>query len=579
MTGRIPDETLQAIRDRVSLVEVVSTHVALRKAGRNYLGLCPFHSEKTPSFTVSEERGLFHCFGCGAGGTVFTFLMKMERLDFPEAVEQLAKRAGVKLPERTVSGPAQALRERLYGLNEQAARFFAECLNGAAGANARSYLARRGLTKETIERVGLGYAPPNGSVLATWLARRKLPLELALQLGLIGRSGDGRTYDKFRARIMFPIRDARGRVIAFGGRSLGDEQPKYLNSPESAIFRKGDTLYGLCEAREAIREADRAVLVEGYMDALMLVQEGVPYAVATLGTALTVSQLRLLRRFSTNVIAFFDGDDAGRNAATRAFALCIEAGVWGRAAFLPQDFDPDSYVRQHGAEATIELLDQAVPLFDFYLQRVARPGASLPEQARAAQEVSRVLARASDPFERDLLVRRAAAYLGVSEEVLRGGARIAPAPKPPRASEGDRAWPRAELMLLQAMALEPRVSSLVKERGTLALFTNGELAGAGQRLVDATQEGRSAAQVMDSVPEPVASHLTQALLESGPFAGADPMQIAQDCVAHLERQAERRVRGSVTEELRRAERNGDEKKLKTNLESLSEMLRRVEGGH
>ena len=340
MTGRIPDETLRAIRERTSLVEVVSAYVSLRRAGRNHLGLCPFHSENTPSFTVNEERGLFHCFGCGAGGTVFHFLMRVERLEFPEAVEQLAKRAGVRLPSKGTADPGAALRERLYEANDLAARFFQRTLAARGGDAAQRYLTGRGVKPDMLERYGVGFAPPSGGALATWLQQQQVPHDLAVQAGLLGRRADGSVYDRFRGRIMFPIRDRRGRVIAFGGRTVGSEQPKYLNSPETPIFRKGEGLYGLAEARDSIRSSNRAVLVEGYLDALALVQEGVPYAVATLGTALTPSQLRLLPPLGGDeltVFLFFDGDAAGRQAALRRLPSARRQESGGGQRFSRKD--------------------------------------------------------------------------------------------------------------------------------------------------------------------------------------------------------------------------------------------------
>src|SRR5262245_18364720 len=456
MARRIPDETLQAIRDRISIVEVVSAYVSLKRAGRNHIGLCPFHTEKTPSFTVSDERGLYHCFGCGESGTVFTFVMKIERLEFLEAVAQLAKRAEVTLPERDSDDPAAQRREQLYAASARAERFFQESLVAPAGASARRYLAGRGLQPETIARYGIGWAPAGGSALSGWLAKQQVHAAIALQAGLLGRSDDGRLYDRFRGRVMLPIRDRRARTIAFGGRTLGADQPKYLNSPESPLFRKGEGLYGVAEARDAIRSADRAVLVEGYMDALILVQEGVPYSVATLGTALTAAQLRLLKPLGGEQLAvffFFDGDRAGRQAALRAFGVCAEAGVWGRAAFLPEGFDPDSYTRQRGVAATLTLLDAAPSLIDFYFDSQLPPGSTLPQRTRVADDVKRRLARVGDDVQFEILVRQSVARLGVSEEIFRR-ARHASAPAPrvaPAATPAPR-WPAEERLLIELMA-------------------------------------------------------------------------------------------------------------------------------
>ena len=581
MAGRIPDDTLQNIRDRISLVEVVSTYVNLKRAGRNHLGLCPFHEEKTPSFTVNEERGLFHCFGCGAGGTGFNFLMRIERLDFVEAVEQLAKRAGVALPARGAADPDTARRERLYAANAEAARFFQQTLQSGAGAAAGRYLVQRGLQAAVIERYGLGFAPASGNALATWLARHEVPREVAVAAGLLGRRDDGQVYDRFRGRLMFPISDRRGRVIAFGGRTLGSEQPKYLNSPESPIFRKGHGLYGLAEAREGIRAADRVVLVEGYLDALLLVQEGVPYTVATLGTALTPAQLRMLQPLGGDqltVFFFFDGDAAGRKAAVRAFGVCAEAGVWGRAAFLPEGTDPDSYIRQHGCAATVALLDAAPPLTDFYFDSVVPPGALLPQRTRAAEEVKRILARIPSDVQFELLVRQAVARLGVDEEVFRRARRGSASPSVrPAAPVPAPKWPVEERMLVEAMAADREVARWVSGRGTLAMFTDPMLARTGQEMSDAWEQDRSTSEVVERLPEALAQQLTSVLLDGGPMSEAvQCMKIAEDCVKRVEEQAARARRQVIAVELRRAETSGDESWRNT-LENLNE-LRRREGG-
>jgi DNA primase len=581
MAGRIADETLQTIRDRTSLVEVVSSYVQLKRSGRNYLGLCPFHPEKTPSFTVNEERGLFHCFGCGAGGTVFTFLMRIERIEFPEAVEQLAKRAGIALPRREESGGEGELRERLYDVNARASEFFRHELGNPVGARVRRYLAGRGVAAGTIERYGLGFAPPGGTALVRWLAGRRLPADLALRLGLLGRRSDGSFYDCFRGRLMFPIRDRRERVIGFGGRTLGDDQPKYLNSPESPVFRKGEGVYGLAEAREAIRKNERVVLVEGYMDALLLVQEGVPYTVAVLGTALTASQLRLLRPFGGDqltVFFFFDGDEAGRRAALRAFGVCVEADVWGKAVFLPDGFDPDSFIRDRGKEATLGLIEEAIPLADFYLESVAPPGASLPQRAKAAEETARIVAKARSDVRFDLLARQAAARLGVGEEIfhrVRRGGPQETAAQPRQEAVGS--WPPAEILLLEAMVSDSTIARLVGDQGTLGSFVNAELARVGERLVQAARQDVGVNHLLDGLPAVLAERLAASALGAGAMAHADGAAVARDCMARIEHHAQQRRRRAVAVELRKAEDSGDEVQSHQKLASLKEMLRR-EGG-
>lgn len=587
MARRIPDETLQGIRDRLSITEVISPYVSLKRAGRNSIGLCPFHSEKTPSFTVSEERGLYHCFGCGESGTVFTFVMKMERLEFLDAVTQLAKRAGVPLPEHGGDDPAAQRREQLYAANAGAERFFQAALASPAGAAARRYLEGRGLKPETIARYGLGFAPAAGTALAAWLAQEKIPAELALQAGLVARHDGGRIYDRFRGRVMFPIRDRRGRTIAFGGRALGTDQPKYLNSPESPLFRKGQGLYGVAEARDAIRNADRAVLVEGYMDALLLVQEGIPYAVATLGTALTPAQLRLLQPLGGDrlgVFFFFDGDRAGRQAALRAFGVCAEAGVWGRAAFLPEGFDPDSYVRQHGAAATLALLDAAPSLVDFYFDSLLPPGATLPQRTHVADEVKRWLARVSNDVQFELLARQAAARLGLNEDVFHR-ARSAAAPPPvqpaPVASAAaSPAWPPRELQLVQGMAIDPKVARSIRERGTLARFRAADLARAGDCIASAWEQDRKPSEILESLGESIANALMPSIMGDGPVAHwDDPLGSANGLAELIEVAAAKAERQPKLSALRRAEKSeSGSADARDALVDLNNRLRRNEGG-
>jgi DNA primase len=582
MRGHIPDETLHTIRERVSLVEVVSRYVSLKKAGRNHLGLCPFHSEKTPSFTVNEERGLFHCFGCGAGGTAFTFLMRMERLEFPEAVAQLAQRAGVELPPAEPSGAAAA-RERLYAITAHAARFFRDALHGPGGGEARRYLSGRGVSAATIERYGLGVAPGSGGALAAWLRQQRLAADEAVQLGLLGRRDDGGLYDRFRGRIMFPIRDRRERVIAFGGRTLGSDPPKYLNSPESPLFRKGEGLYGLGEARAAIRSAGRVVLVEGYLDALLLVQEGIPYTVAVLGTALTAAQLRLLRPFGGDdleVYIFFDGDEAGQRAVERAFAVCADAEVWGKAVFLPSGFDPDSFVRQHGRAAVLDLLERAVPISEFYFGRLAAPGSTLPQRTSAARKAAEVIGGVRSEAHFQVLRRQAATYFGVGDELfVRARAAARPAPAAAGPAPAAPTWSRAEVGLLEAMAADPAVARWAAERGLLEHLTHPDLVGAGHQLARAALEGVSVSTVIESLPPSLSGRLSAVLLDWARFSEASPMRMAEDYAARLEEQAAGRRRRLVVAELRRAELSGDDAELRAKLASLQELhARRRHGG-
>jgi DNA primase len=472
--GRFGDDKIEEVRSRADIVEIVGAHVRLRRAGRNFVGLCPFHNEKTPSFSVNAERGFFHCFGCGVGGSVFNFITRVEGLTFPEAVRSLAKKYGVNLPEHDVAGPAAGEREAMLKASEVASEFFAHVLwNTTDGAMARDYLKSRGISVETARAFMIGYAPSRPASLAKALEKRGLR-DAGIKVGLVKKDGNvaigAETYDMFRGRVMFPIRDAQGRAIAFGGRVLDARLPKYINSPESPLYSKARTLYGLFEARQAISSSassgkDRAILVEGYFDVIALWQAGFKEAVAGCGTALTVEQLRVMSRYTKNVIACFDGDAAGRKASMRALEIFLQAGLLGRGIFIPSGFDPDTFVRERGAAAFAELTDKSELLVELYaVQQLAESGgptAKIEARMNAAERVAEKLRLIHTPFEFHEMVRRAAFLLQVPDEVLRaeGKKQISnprvrgegSVPFRPPNSTGD-VIARAELTLL-AMAL------------------------------------------------------------------------------------------------------------------------------
>ncbi len=454
---RFSDDQIEEVRSRADIVEVIGAHVRLRRAGRNFVGLCPFHNEKTPSFSVNPERGFFHCFGCGAGGTVFNFMMRLEGAAFPEVVSTLARRYGVTLPELDAPGAGSnsGERETLFRANQTAADFFAHVLwNTPDGEPARAYLKTRGVSVEIAREFMLGFAPDRVASLARALEKRALTAA-ALKLGLVKRDANG-THDMFRARLMFPIRDGQGRVIAFGGRVLGDRLPKYINSPESPLYSKGRNVYGLYEARKAIARADRVIVVEGYLDAIALAVAGFAEVVASLGTALTADQLRLVGRLSANILACFDGDAAGRKASMRAVEIFLSAGMLGRAILIPPGFDPDTFVKQHGAAAFEALAASARMLFDYFLDaQSALAAKSLGDRSRAAERVAEMLRMVSNPFEFDLLARRAAEAIGVSEDVLRRYVRR-PAPR------------RAGSETASSAAPPPRIAARIGDAGDTA---------------------------------------------------------------------------------------------------------------
>lgn len=347
-------------------MDVVSDYVTLRRSGRNYMGLCPFHDEKTPSFSVNPEKQIFHCFGCGKGGNVFSFLMEHENVTFVEAVHHAARRLHITIPDTQGEREAGSEAESLARVTRFAARFFHDrLLNSGRDTNVRRYAERRGVSEETIKSFGIGYAPDSWNDLLNAARKKGIGADWLVRAGL-AKKGDQRTYDAFRNRLIFPIQAPSGRVVGFGGRALSDEdQPKYLNSPESPIYRKSQVLYGLYQARDAMRREGQALVVEGYMDLLGLHEQGVQGVVALCGTALTREQARLLARYGQQAYLVYDSDQAGVRATWRAIEPLVESGLWTRIVRLPKDYDPDSYVREHGPDGFMKLVEQANSIADF----------------------------------------------------------------------------------------------------------------------------------------------------------------------------------------------------------------------
>ncbi len=428
MAGRIPQQFIDDLVSRVDIVEVIDSRVPLKKTGREYQACCPFHNEKTPSFTVSQAKQFYHCFGCGAHGTAIGFLMEYDRMEFVEAVEELAKLAGMEVP-RESGGPApnpqaQENSKRLYTILEQAAGFFRQQLRQHPEAQrAVGYLKGRGLSGEIAKDFGIGYAPPGWDNLFTALGRENE--KDLLRAGLLAEKEGGKRYDRFRDRIMFPIRDRRGRVIAFGGRVLGDDKPKYLNSPETPVFHKGRELYGLYEARQALRELPRLLVVEGYMDVVALAQFGVRYAVATLGTAVTPEHLEQLFRHTDEVVFCFDGDRAGRDAAWRGLENALPLMSDGRSLrfmFMPEGEDPDTLIRQVGREGFEQTLAKAQTLDHFLIEHFKQQAdfSRIDGQARLVELSKPLLAKLPQGIYREKLAERMAPLANMQTEALLG---------------------------------------------------------------------------------------------------------------------------------------------------------------
>jgi len=567
----ITQDKIIEIRNRASIVEIISDHVTLKKAGRNYMGLCPFHTEKTPSFTVNEEKGIFHCFGCQTGGSVFQFLMQLDQLTFPEAVERVAKRYGISIERAEGSRIRQESGERdlLYRINERAADNYHRILvERPEGKKALDYLKARGVDESVTRRFVLGYAPLSGSGLIESVKQGKLLAKDALRLGLVGQRNGEQLYEKFFGRLMFPIINAGGKVVGFGGRVIDQGLPKYLNSSETPLFHKSSTLYGLFQAKEGIRQADRVVLVEGYLDAIALFQHGISYAVATLGTALTVDHVRLLSRYTKNIIALFDGDDAGRKAAARSFEIFIEAGLLGRAALLPKGEDPDTFVRSRGKEVLEQMLNQAPPLADYYFSWLEeRYGKTLQGKSQTAGEIGRLLAKVTNPFEADLLIRRAVDRIGIREESLRrpasGSFKGSPSKSIINLMPGSGALARDDVAERSLVSLMLRFPSAVRE------FDKEKKAREWmeprwQEVVDVVvsewhEKGSvDVFRVAQKLSPERGSEITAFVIEAEKVSETEAGQIAADCLAHLRRKYLKNLERNLRIAIRVAEEQQDE---------------------
>ena len=584
----ISDQTTQEVRARASIVEVVSDYVTLKKAGQNYSGLCPFHSEKTPSFTVNEEKGVFYCFGCREGGDVFKFVMLYDGLTFPESVERLAERYGIPIEQ---SGSGGNRRGDLFRLNEQAAEWYhGLLLDPAQGTRARHYLQKRGVDESLWPRFNLGFAP-RGDGLASRLRRLGVAPADAAGAGLLVERERGAFRDRFFDRVIFPITEPGGKIVGFGGRVIGEGAPKYLNSPETPLFHKSAQVYGLKQARDGIRAADRVVVVEGYLDVLSLAQYGVTHAVATLGTALTVDHLRLLARYTRNVTALFDGDAAGRAAAARSVEVFQQAGLWGRAAFLPGNEDPDTFVRTHGKDALESVLERSVPIVDFYLDWLReRHGTSLEGKSRSAAEVSGILAKVTNPNDRDLLARRAADLLGVREESLRrhagGGpaarARTAgndrggagrPAPRPAdRWTLGDD---RAEASLVALMLRFPAVVTALR-REPMDKLVSGKWSEVIRRILANAGDdgGLEVGALTEGLPPELASEVTGLVLQGQEFAESERERMTRDCLLFLKRRYLNRLDQELCRAIRVAEETRDDAAKKERMRQWQEVMQK-----
>lgn len=478
--GLISDDIINQIRDRIDIADIVGHHVSLTRAGQNLKGLCPFHQEKSPSFTVSPSRQIFHCFGCGAGGNVFSFLTRITGASFPEVVRDLGRKVGIEVQESVGPNPQAAQFGRIEQVNQAASAWFHKNLQETkAGEPARNYLAERGIEPATITRFAIGVALGEWEGLIKALTQQGFTAGDLAAAGLTvarEQAGKGATgyYDRFRARVMFPIIDLRKRVVGFGGRTLGDGTPKYLNSPDTPLFKKGQTLFAFDQAREAIARTKTVIVVEGYFDAIALHQAGMTHTVATLGTALTTEHIQALRRFAANVVLLFDPDAAGVRAALRGLDLFVNSGLGVKVVTLPDGDDPDTYVRKAGAEAFARLEASAPSLLDYALEHSvkAAEAGSLEGRIRSVDEILRILQKSEHPIEREERLRVVAERLGINQQRL-----IERYP----ALVGEQRKPTSLPMPASTSASVPTFKGVPEERDLVFLLLQGKLSPADIR--------------------------------------------------------------------------------------------------
>ena len=531
MTIFIPEDKVLEIKNSADIVEIVSESVLLKKTGKNYVGLCPFHSEKTPSFTVSPQKQIFYCFGCAAGGNIFSFIMKRDGISFPEAARILSKQYGINIPVKTMSKEQEILRserEKLFEVNRQAMVFFCNnLLSGPSGKQAMQYLNKRGISQETIKIFRIGYAPEGWNNINNFFQKKKIPFDIVEKAGLIVKreKKDG-CYDRFRNRIIFPIFNVNMHVIGFGGRVLGDDLPKYLNSPETPIYNKSSSLYGLHRARQKCRETETVYIVEGYFDLLALHQNGIQNSVATLGTSITTEHVHILRNIigkDGHVVLVFDSDDAGMKAALRSLGIFMNAEVDAKIMLLPSGHDPDSYLFEFGYKSFFDIGKSAKSLISFLIDTlIDKYGLTVEGKIRVISEMRETLASIDDGVARSLYIKELSERVGIQENAVLEKVRelsfrnrsstkknafsndeFVRSHRTKGFQKGDKKksfhgkWAKFEQQIIAMMLQFPPVLSEIDERGILDLFEDSRLKAIGDLIL--AQQDRSDINIVDVI--------------------------------------------------------------------------------
>lgn len=587
MARRIPEELIDEIRSANDIVDVISERIEVRKAGRNYKALCPFHREKSPSFNINPERQIYHCFGCGVGGNVISFVMEYDKVGFLDAVRDLASRAGIAIPESRSAGDDRE--DPIYRANRLAIDYFTASLRGAQGNPARKYIERRGLFPETVETFRIGYAPPGWDGLIRAARSKGVSPGVLEEAGLVVPRDDGSGYyDRFRDRIVFPLLASSDRAVGFGARALGDAVPKYLNSPETRVYHKGRYVYGLAQARPALRASREAILVEGYMDLVTLFQSGFQNVVASSGTALTQEQAAVIGRYADTVFVVYDGDDAGIMAAARAAETLIQTDLKVRVVTLPGGADPDSYLRDEGAEALRDRISEGLDFIDFMIA-CESPGTS-EEREDVARKLIETIAGVSDPIKADLMLEKLSDAMSIGRGALRracedarlsrGGRRDrSPAPgrraRAPQAPEAAAALEAQKGLLTLALSGGTPAGRVATEL-TAADFEHPAARLVAESVLPLAAGGRvvDAAAVLDGLTDSAARELLSELALAE-FPEDDGDRLCDDYIRTVRRsRIEAEIR-KAEEAIRTAEMSGDDEALLEGVSLRQELARRL----
>ncbi len=597
MSRGIPENVIEEIRQHTDLVEVVGEYLSLERRGKNMIGFCPFHSEKTPSFTVSPEKQLFHCFGCGASGNVFSFIMQMDNLTFPEAARFLAVRAGVKIPEQKKSAPAEDdLKAKLYQLNQLAANYYVYCLNNTgAGKKALDYLHLREIGQKTIEQFMIGYAPVGWTGFFSFAQKKGFSAELLVKAGLASPGRQKGFYDRFRNRIIFPIFDISGKVSGFGGRLLNGEEkqgPKYLNSPETPVFNKGSILYGMNLAREWIRREKQAIVMEGYTDVVTAYQAGVKNAVASLGTSLTTSQARSLRSQADTVVTAYDSDSAGESATWRGLSILQSTGCLVQIAELPEGSDPDDFIREQGADKFLEITRNACPLMEYRLKQLKKRYDLSSDRGRRdyTEELMEILVTAGNQIEQNYYLKKAAEELGVDEDALRselkkrryrGNFSIQTGKQEvPEKKQQINVKP-AEKILISLMLQSKEIAKQGRSQLQLDIIEDEQVRNIFTLIFEQTKDEKMASvdRILDHFEDPQTINLITEAVTDPALQDLPPQtakRMTEDCINKLYMIWAKRKQVELQKKLKELEQQGSEEQIEKLLKEHQHLLKRKE---